>query len=159
MAKVTVSGRSKNLTYVINALRDANSEISTRAQEILEEVSDNLARQASAKVMLEPTHGDKHTGLRARIAAGVHVEKAPGFVDIQSSMAARNEAGIPRGMDTRASAGHGWRHPLFGNRDHWYTNMGAFSWFLDTMDEGKLELSLRLQTLLKEVAEQIAKGP
>lgn len=156
---LTIRGKSKNLTYVINALRDASGEVPSRAQQILEEAADKLAREAAAKVMQEPTHGDKHTGLRARIAAGVHVEKSPGFVDIQSSMAARNEAGIPRGMDTRASAGHGWRHPLFGNREHWYTNMGAFSWFLDTMDNGRLDLSLRLQSLLKETAEKIAKGP
>lgn len=75
------------------------------------------------------------TGLRRRVAAGVGMRRGVSTKDtayfrIFTSMAKAAESPIPRGLDSMK----GWRHPLFGNKDHWFTSRPTRpGWFTDTI--------------------------
>lgn len=152
---VQLRASTEALRRAAEALLGANERLPEQFDRVLADMARKLADEASAAVMLEPTHGAKHTGLRARIAAGVSVASGPGFADIKTSMAKNDERYLPRGMDFRASGGKGWRHPLFGNKKKWYANLGELSWFLDTMDNADEDIGERLQEVLEEMARQI----
>lgn len=140
------------LEAVIANLQAAKEDLPVEVRKALKELAGTLAHEASLRVLAEPTHGDKHTGLRAKVAAGVGTTEIPDGERITTEMPHEDEAIIPRGFDTAASR-RGWRHPLFGNREKWYRNYGGFSWFLGAMQDGNALGEARL----KEVMDQIAK--
>ena len=161
----------RRLDILIEALRHAADTIPDQAAKDVEELVRKRADDAALRVLAEPTHGPKHTGLRARVSDGVFVAKdntmsgstitslgsrMDGWV-IGTSMPTSSEAIIPRGFDTRASGGRGWKHPLFADRSRWYSNYGGFSWFLGAMDGAQDDGAARLAELLDKSAEEIAR--
>lgn len=116
-----------------------------------------LRKEAAAKASSMPVvKGEKHTGLRRDVASGVFiasvVEKdgARG-VRIMTSMPDEEEAIIPRGLDSR----RGWRHPVFGDKSSWVTQHGAYSWFMETMDNGQLPIALGIHQHIKDAIDAI----
>lgn len=142
---------------VAEALGFAKSEIPDEVKKVILELAEKLAHEASLRVLAEETHGSKHTGLRAKVSAGVYVEETGDGFKVGTSMPNENEAIIPRGFDTRASR-NGWRHPLFGNREKWYRNYGSFSWFLGAFDDSDKDAEMRLKQVLDHVADQVARS-
>lgn len=161
----------RRLDILIEALAQASSAIPDDAAKSIEEMVRKRADDAALRVLAEPTHGTKHTGLRAKVSDGVFVAKEDTMSGstitslgsrmdgwtIGTSMPTSSEAIIPRGFDTRASGGRGWKHPLFGDRSHWYRNYGGFSWFLGAMDGMQDDGTARLAELLDKSAEEIAR--
>lgn len=145
----------ESLVAVIRAIGEEERRLPDEFDRIINETADALVAVARAKVLAEPTHGPKHTGLRAEIAAGTQVTQIPDGVRIITSMPENNEAIIPRGMD---SGYKGWRHPVFGNMGKWVTQRAAFSWFLDTMQDGKQPLEDGLHQALEDAADRIARA-
>jgi hypothetical protein len=100
---------------------------------------DPVVQRAQAAVMRVNVQGGPagHTGLRSRVAAGVGVRKglsAKGnaYFRIFTSMANVAESPIPRGLDSPV----GWRHPLFGNKNHWFQSRPVRpGWFTDTVGD------------------------
>lgn len=138
---------------VIAALTRANGELPGELGDTIERDAEKLADVTRGRVLGLPTPRNAgHTGLRAKVAAGVHVERlSTGAVRVQTSMPARSEGIIPRGLD-RAK---GWRHPLFGDKDHWFSNPG-YDWFLSTFRNGGDEIERDLKSVLDRAAREIA---
>lgn len=116
-----------------------------------------MARDAQSRVRRIPVKGTEgHTGLRSRVAAGVHVQASPSasnpYVRITTSMPERDEAVIPRGLDRQ----RGWRHPVYGNRNVWVTQRTGGSWFRVAMQNGHDATQRRLTEVLEDAADRVA---
>jgi hypothetical protein len=147
---ISVSGIGK-LDDITRAMAIENEDIPRELKNSIKDSAGTLGDRASLRVILEPTHGLKHTGLRARVAKGVGLQELPDGYRVTTSMPNANEAAIPRGMDQ-----HGWRHPVFGNKGTWVVEgITDFSWFMDTMQEGEDLVGNGLEQQLENAAERI----
>lgn len=138
---------------VIAALGRANDEIPRDLRDTIEDDAEALAKVARSRVLGLPTPSNSgHTGLRAKVAAGVHVERqGNGGVRVQTSMPTRSEGIIPRGLDRPK----GWRHPLFGDKNHWFSNPG-YDWFISTFSNAEDAIERDLTNVLERAARDIA---
>lgn len=137
---------------VIAALGRADAEMQGRLRDAIVDDAERLADVARGRVLGLPTPRNAgHTGLRAKVAQGVHVEKqGTGGVRIQTSMPTRSEGRIPRGLDSPK----GWRHPLFGDKSRWFANPG-YDWFISTFSHGDDVIEKDLKNVLEKVADQV----
>lgn len=138
---------------VVAALGRANDELPGQLRDAIEDDAEELAKVARGRVLGLPTprHAG-HTGLRAKVAAGVHVERqGTGGVRVQTSMPTPSEGIIPRGLDRPK----GWRHPLFGDKNHWFSNPG-YDWFISTFAHSEDLIERDLLDVLKRAAENVA---
>lgn len=148
--EIEVTGLDK-LDDVTRAMALEDESIPGELKDSIRESAGTLGDRAALRVVLEPTHGPKHTGLRARVAKGVGLQDIPDGYRITTSMPDANEAAIPRGMDE-----HGWRHPVFGNKDVFVIEGSSdFSWFMDTMQEGESLVGDGLEQQLENAADRI----
>lgn len=136
----------------IAALGRIDGEIPREARDTIERDAKTLAEVARGRVLGLPTPANAgHTGLRAKVAAGVHVERqGNGGVRVQTSMPTRSEGIIPRGLD-RAK---GWRHPLFGDKNHWFSNPG-YDWFISTFSNAEDKIEKDLTSVLERAANTV----
>lgn len=133
------------------ALREADATADEKFGKALREEAEKKAEEARVKVRALPAPGPKHTGLRERVAQGVEVKDGGvGDVEVSASLPG-SEAIIPLGLDRP----EGWRHPLYGNRKHWYSNPG-YSWFRETFENGENDFEKKLDQALDRMAEEIA---
>lgn len=100
------------------------------------------------------TEGRDSSGLRKRMAKGVALKtsRTAQTMRIITRMKDPSEAMIPRGFDFPE---RGWRHPVFGDREHWVTQHGD-AWFIDTIGDDHKELAKALVDVLDKAAELIA---
>jgi hypothetical protein len=138
---------------VIAALGRVDAELPGRLRDAIEDDAEKLADVARGRVLGLPTPRNAgHTGLRAKVAAGVHVvRQGTGGVRVQTSMPTRSEGIIPRGLDRPK----GWRHPLFGDKNHWYSNPG-YDWFLSTFSHSEDLFERDLKRVLERAADNVA---
>ena len=110
---------------------------------------------ARAKVQAMPTHGNRHTGLLQTVAEGVGLTS----VVLGDSQSLRVTTSVPRSNMTSIPAGlddGSWSHPLFGNRDHWYTQHGAYSWFTETFQDGRQQIEDSVRSVLEKARDRLA---
>jgi len=142
---------------VVAALGRANDDLPGDLGDAIEEDAKELANRAKFRVMALPTPRQAgHTGLRRRVARGVHVVKqGTGGVRVQTSMVDPSEGIIPRGLDRP----EGWRHPLFGDKNHWYRNPG-YDWFISTFSNSGSEnmIEKSLHDVLEKAGDRIARA-
>lgn len=139
---------------VIAALGRANDEMPEQLIESIEDDAEDLAKVARGRVLGLPTPRNAgHTGLRKKVAAGVHVERHAFGVRVQTSMPTSSESIIPRGLDRPK----GWRHPLFGDRDRWFSNPG-YDWFVSTFENSDDYIEGHLHDVLVRAAEKVAEA-
>lgn len=116
-----------------------------------------LVREVRAAVMAVDVVGGptRSTGMRRRVAAGVHSRSGIGvnpYFRIFTSMPTPSEAPIPRGLDRR----QGWRHPLFGDKRYWFTSRPTHEgWFTDTIANHRDEIERALEDALERAARHI----
>ncbi|MFD4474706.1 hypothetical protein ACFWPU_01115 [Streptomyces sp. NPDC058471] len=128
-------------------------------EEQMDDAIDPLVARAKSEVMTVDVQGGPagHTGLRARVAAGVGVRKGistknNAYFRIYTSMANTAESPIPRGLDSPK----GWRHPLFGNRNHWFQSRPTRTgWFTDTIADGADNIERAIANALDRAADTI----
>lgn len=137
---------------VIAALGRANDDMPGQLIDSIEDDAEGLAKVARGRVLGLPTPRNAgHTGLRAKVAAGVHVERHKFGVRVQTSMPTASEGIIPRGLDRPK----GWRHPLFGDKERWYSNPG-YDWFVSTFSRAEDQVEFGLHDVLERAADRIA---
>jgi hypothetical protein len=138
---------------VLEALGRVDRDIPDRLQRGIRDIAEDVADVARGRALGLPTPRNAgHTGLRAKVAEGVSVEnQGNGGVRVTTSMPTRSEGIIPRGLDRV----RGWRHPLFGDKRHWYSNPG-YDWFLSTFSHSENVFESKLHRILEEAADDIA---
>lgn len=138
---------------VVRALGRFDDEAPHRFRNRIKEEADKKADivKGRAERLPTPRHAG-HTGLRKRVAAGVHViNRGEGGVRVITSMPTASEGIIPRGLDRLK----GWRHPLFGDKNRWYSNPG-YDWFMSTFSHSKDDFQRKLMDELEQGAQRIA---
>lgn len=150
----------EQFSEVVRAFTRIDRSIPRDVLKVIKKEATALKKEAAALVLLEPTHGKKHTGLRKNVAKGVRVipveeDGSKGF-RIITEMPEEDEAIIPYGFDSRRK--YGWRHPFFGDDKVWYKTRGEFSWFYDTMKQAKGHLKPDIKDILKDAAEEVKKA-
>ena len=149
-----------DLRLIRLALTEANRDVPREMTKAVTTQARLLRDEARAEIVAMPTPKQAgHTGMRKEIAAGVHNTRLPLTGDatgvrIGTRMSERDEAMLPRGMDSTIK---GWRHPTFG-RDPWVRQYGIYSWFMDTMEDGHDPLERRLYEILRDARDAIARG-
>lgn len=125
----------------------------------LSDSMDSIKKNAARRIMEEATHGRKHTGLRASIAAGLRVDPyedatGSGF-SLTSSVPQPDEGAIPRGFDPGLAA-RGWRHPVFGNKNKWVSQRGDVSWFSDSVNEETPVVEQKIQDDVEKAIQRLS---
>lgn len=155
ISRFSLEASGDQLSKATDALQEADDSLTERIPEEMRLLANRLAAVARSRVLEEPTFGVKQRGFRAELSAGVGVEDIPGGARITTSMPESNEKNLPQETD---DPGHGWRHPVFGNRKVWVQENFTFSWFQDSVssleawDDGMKSL----QNVIDEAARQIA---
>lgn len=151
--EISISGGGA-LDRVIGALSETGSSLPGEIFGAIEQETLKLIERAREAVVAMPTHGDKHTGLLQKVADGVAlaqiITEDEQYLRVITQVPEADMRGIPRGLD----AGE-WSHPLFGNRNHWYTQHGAYSWFTQTFSDGKSEYMREVNKVLEAAAGRI----
>lgn len=109
------------------------------------------ADEAKQKVLSEPTHGSSHTGLRAKIAAGVKVVEIDGGFEIQVEVPESNLKNIPWGMD---STSQGWWHPVFGKKPYVHQR-GTVPWWSEPTSKAESELKQKIPRAIDEAVKEV----
>ena len=137
---------------IIEVLGRVNEELPHQLRDAIHDEAEDLADVARNRVLGLPTPRNAgHTGLRAKVAAGVQViDRGEGGVRVTTTMATSSEGIIPRGLD-RAK---GWRHPLFGDKSRWFSNPG-YDWFLSTFSRSEGEFEDKLDKVLQSAARDL----
>lgn len=134
----------------VDALREVDDTLSERFKRALEDAARPTLEELRRAALALPAHKAKHTGLRARIGAGVGVRVAAKGIRFTTSMPPGEEE-LPRGED---SGERGWRHPVFGH-DTWVHQRGG-SWFRSTISNDRPRFERAFTDVLDEAANTIA---
>jgi len=114
--------------------------------------------EAKAAIIAMESRGHEGTVLRERVAdrTQMHIKVVgshPG-VEIRA-----HTTGMPRrfrNAPKRLNASH-WRHPVFGNRDVWWVQIGRPGWFDKTIQRHKAEARRAADAALDEMSIRIAR--
>jgi len=114
------------LRTTITALRVSGSHenITRTLQRELHASQRPFAPRVRAAILNTPAYGPKHTGLRVRIAKCVQTwvvirgDLVSAGVEVDASRMPSGQKALPLYLDGAKAP---WRHPLFGNRDRWYS--------------------------------------
>jgi hypothetical protein len=137
------------------ALGEIDKSIPIDVPRALRDAADPISRLVEAAALALPTHGTKHTGLRARLARGVGVRvDVGGGLRFTTSMAQPDEAELPRGFDSGAT---GFRHPVFGDRDVWVHQTGG-SWFRQPIADQRGFMEKYVVDVLSDAADTVAEA-
>jgi hypothetical protein len=152
-----VDGR-RNFNDFARALGKANRQIPKRVDAIIKKGAKELAKEAAAKVLTEPSLQGKSTGLRRKIAKGVGTIPVDNGIRqghrVITKMPSEEEKFLPRGFD----GDRGFAHPVFSRPDRetkWVRQRLPFSWFMDTMQDARPRLTPRIHDMLEDVADEI----
>ncbi|MGW6257620.1 hypothetical protein [Streptomyces sp. NPDC055085] len=139
------------------ALRDIDETAVERFREAMREEAQPILTAVRQAALSLPAHGVKHSGLRARVAAGTDVRVSfAGRPSLRftTSMDDPQEAELPRGLDNGPA---GWRHPVYGNRNAWVQQHGS-SWFRDTIADRGGDIQDRLEEALEDMARRVGEA-
>jgi hypothetical protein len=137
------------------ALREADATFPGKVRKDLREKVRPLAQEVKGRVLALPTHGPKHTGLRAKVARGVAIRSGLGSgVAITTSMPHPNMAIIPRGLDSQTPE-RGWFHPVFG-RGRVFQH--GFSWFSRPLANHHDDIERDITHIIEGVRDMIARA-
>jgi hypothetical protein len=110
-----------------------------------------IAEAVRAAALAIPASGDKSTGLRQGLADAVKItvkggRTAPGVrVSVRHSLA-------------KASQSSGWRHPVYGNRKVWVSEVLDPGWFVRAWRGKRPQAIAKIHAAVDLTARQIVRG-
>lgn len=118
--------------------------------------------EAKGRVLAMDSGGLRGDGgsLRAAVAAKVGAQALLSGKRAGVRVRAR-KSGMPRGFANapkRLNSDKGWRHPVFGNRDTWVSQVGAPNWFDDPMQARVGEYQAAVRQAVQDMADRIRGG-
>lgn len=118
--------------------------------------------EAKGRVLAMDSGGLRRDGgsLRAAVAAKVGAQALLSGKRAGVRVRARR-SGMPRGFANapkRLNSDKGWRHPVFGNRDTWVSQVGAPNWFDDPMQARVGEYQTAVRQAVQDMADRIKGG-
>jgi hypothetical protein len=123
-------------------------DVAPRARRLLREAARDL-----------PAKGRKHTGLRNRTALAIKSDP---------TVRGARELGLTLGIDRRRMGSQrtlpahmnkgSWRHPLFGDKDHWYVTKSRKGWFSITVESRIVPMMHRaMERSARKIAENFTR--
>jgi hypothetical protein len=158
---VDVSVDARDFASLLGRTSRLSPELKKALRRRVREAGLVAAGAAKEEVLKEPlTHGRRpqERGLRRGIARGIKVQLAASQnakrvgVVIKSSGSPLSAAQKP--LVRRWNKPSGWRHPLFGNTEHWYPQKGRPYWG-SVMSRQKAELERRVRQALDEALQTL----
>ncbi len=128
---LTVEVKSSDLPRLVKQLRAAGSEPAVR-RKLTKGLRDGTKPALSATraaALALPAHGQKHTGLRKKMAAATGTQvRTSGKSPTVSVRTSRSRMGAQASL-ARATNDGSWRHPVFGNKNKYVTQFSRKGWF------------------------------
>lgn len=123
---------------------------------------------------LAPAVAEARAGIRSMSSAGLPVEGGglrqaiARRIRAQAKLSGRtpgarvrvSKRGMPRGFELaarRTNRRKGWRHPVYGNRNVWVSQLGKPGWFDDPMRRGRPRYRAAVLAALNESARRITR--
>lgn len=122
-----------------------------RTEKHLERVKDPTSDKARIRAQ-------RRSGLRRTIAASIKVDIRDGGkragvrIIVDASKLPTDQKTLPRRLNSKK----GWRHPLFGNRDRWYTQRGR-PWFEVSIQRHARRVRKTILAAMDELAKELDK--
>lgn len=142
---------SQGFDEAVGNLERVGQAIQDKVGSGIREELDSLTAQAKAKLLGEPVHGLKQTGLRARIAAATSVVPIEDGYQIQVTSDDPNTSVIPWGLDLESK---GWKHPVFGHKP-FVSQHGTVPWWSETMAQAQPHLEEKLPEKIDEAVKEV----
>ncbi len=165
-ASVTVGVRStgadlRAIADQLRAMDDATVKRLFRRK--LEDAAKPIVPRVRASVMAIPATGEKHTGLRARIAACVEVasrDSAPRQVSVALQVNPHKmpdrEKGLPLYMEGVAFGRHDrWRHPVYGHSERPWVQQRSHPYFYGPASAFGPAAGRAMQAALEDITRQL----
>ena len=127
--------------------KDLQRELTKALKDAAKPLADAERRAALA---LPSAHGDGT--LRRQLAAGVAVSVTK--TDRNPGVRVRDRAKLAKATQAR----RGWRHPVYGHRSTWVTEILGPGWFTDTANRHRDDVVKKVREAVDRVARKIAKG-
>lgn len=140
------------LKRVNAALRHAQPSLRRELSTAVRDSTEPLKRQAAANI---PSYLPSSGGLAGLVAADTKLvtQRRGGRTSPGVRIAARSRRNVRR-MDRTGTV----RHPLFGNRDHWFTTRFRPGWFSNPMQDGVPGVRRELIAAMSRVAAKIVRS-
>jgi hypothetical protein len=139
---IQVEMKSSDLARLSRQLREAGSEpaIKRKLTKGLRDGTKPAVTRARAAALGLPSNGNRHTGLRRRIAASTGTQvRSGGRNPTVSVVISRRKMGPQASVAIATNQSGGWRHPVFQragaapawtrqvSRAHWFDDVNRFS--------------------------------
>lgn len=125
----------------------------------LKEIISPIVSDARAAATGMPSAGLEHDGEPLRSAIARRIVGEVRFAGKATGIRIRSKRkGMPRGFEhapKRMNARGGWRHPVFGNKEVWVTQVGAPNWFDDVMRDQRPEAREKCLAAMEAMARRI----
>jgi hypothetical protein len=132
--------------------RDLVKQLRVAAQPALEAVR--------AAILSMPSHSVVTPGLRQAVARKTRISVRT--TGRRAGVAIRAlKTGMPREFKNapkRLNAKQGWRHPVFGDRDRWVSQVGKPGWFDDTLTAQRPAVVHAVSRVLEHAANRISRS-
>ncbi len=152
---------AKDFAELLGRTSRLSPELKKALRKRVREAGIEAAEAAKGEVLKPPlTHGrrPKERGLRRGIARGIKVQIAASQNAKRVGVVIKS-SGSPLPADQkplvrRWNRPGGWRHPLFGDRKHWYPQKGRPYWG-SVMSKQKPELERKVRQALDEALQTL----
>lgn len=149
-----------SLRLLVAALRDEadGKELKRDLVRGLRAVAEPALLAARAAILAMPSMSVREPGLRATVAKQTKISVTTTGKRAGVRIRAL-KTGMPRGFRNapkRLNAKGGWRHPVYGNREVWKTQMGQPGWFDDTIPRFKPAAVKAAALAMEAVAQRIS---
>src|SRR5258708_4520051 len=165
-ASVTVGVRSTgaDLRAIAGELRKMDDATVRRLfRERLEAAAKPIVPRGKASVLAIPATGEKHSGLRGRIAACVEVaSREPGprqvsvAVEVNAHRMPDREKGLPLYMEGVGIGRHDrWRHPVYGHSERPWVQQRSHPYFYGPASAFGPAAGRAMQAALEDITRQL----
>jgi hypothetical protein len=137
---------ASEFTAMLGRSSVASAEFKKALRKSLRKVGNEAAQAARDDVMKPPESSGNgpHTGLRAGIARGIRTTVLAGGANAGVVIRSRGHLAV-KYNDPR-----GWRHPVFGNRNNWVTQVGRPDYFEGPIRRNEPRYRAEIQLILGE---------
>jgi hypothetical protein len=146
---------SDTFDKALQGLERVSQAITSKVQRAIVSGLDEFSAAARERLMEEPVHGAKQTGLRDRIIAGMYMQAFDDDTGSGSKVEVfppqDNMGRVPWGFDVESE---GWRHPVFGNRRKWVSQKGSLSWWQEPVQQSESNIKDSVSDAMSEAVDE-----
>jgi hypothetical protein len=148
----------REIKKVTKALREIDKTLPAKLRKDLKAAAMPIVAKAKANAKTIPVNSTDANKIRAAVARGVSIQVSTGKnarMRVITRMPEKDQAIIPRGFNSPK----GFRHPVFGNREVWVTQIPKESdWFFKAAQSEAPFAIAAVKQVLRDAAKYVAKN-